>query len=58
MPWQDQPLGAGPWEEQILFNERRDQYSEMGNITYEDAQDNRYDFDLWVDQAVASGPWA
>lgn len=57
MPWEEQPLGPGPWETQTLFNERRDQYNEMGNITYEGAQDNRYDFDIWQVQPVASGPW-
>lgn len=57
MPWVEQPLGAGPWEQIFVFDERRDQYSEMDNITYEDALEARYERNIWTDQPVASGPW-
>lgn len=58
MPWVEQATAGGTWELLFVFDERRDQYSEMDNITYEDAMDNRYETDPWVDQPVAGGVWA
>lgn len=58
MPWVNQPSASGPWERVFVFDDRRDQYSEMDTITYEDAKEAPYENVIWTEQVVASGPWA
>lgn len=58
MPWVEQPLGPQPWQQQFVFDDRRDQYSEMNTITYEDAMDAPYENSIWTEQPLGNGPWA
>ncbi len=40
------------WEELFVFDEQRDQYSEMDDLTYEDALVARYQNTIWVELPI------
>ena len=40
------------WEEIFVLDERRDQYSEMDNITYDDLLEARYDTTIWTELPI------
>jgi hypothetical protein len=57
MPWVEQPLGPAFWEPLFVFDARRDQYSEMDTITYEDALVARYENSIWTEQPIMGATW-
>lgn len=45
------------WQELFLFNEFRDQYSEMDDLTYEDALVAKYENTTWTELPIETeGP--
>jgi len=40
------------WEQLFVFDERRDQYSEMDTITYEEALVARYENTIWTELPI------
>ena len=55
--WEDQSIAGATWDELAPFKESP-RYTELTATTYEDMFETRYDANVWVDQPIASGPWA